>query len=234
MKTVAFIFARGGSKGLPEKNIKKLCGKPLLEYSIDVAKEIKEIDDIFVSTDCSTIAMIAKNNGAKIIKRPDALATDLSPELSSWKHAINYVKENYYAFDTMVSLPTTSPLRSKQDVTMVIDKLNSTNADICITVTPSSRSPYFNMVKFTENNLVELVISPENLVIRRQDAPEVFDVTTLAYAARVSYIEHTNSLFSGKVAAKIVPKERSIDIDDIYDFIFAEALLNFRDNNESS
>ncbi len=225
MKTIAFIFARGGSKGLPGKNIKPLNGKPLLQYSIDTAKKISEIDDVFVSTDCDAIAGVALACGAKVIKRPDELATDTSPEWLSWRHAIDYVTEHFGVFDRFVSLPATSPLRNESDVLAALNKLNSSDADICISVSPANRSPYFNMVKVAEDGNVEIVIKPEGAVSRRQDAPEVYDITTVVYATSVNFVQEQSSIFSGKVVATIVPKVRAVDIDDIFDFMFAESIL---------
>lgn len=225
MKTIAFIFARGGSKGLPGKNIKPLNGKPLLQYSIDTAKKVSEIDDVFVSTDCDSIAEVALACGAKVIKRPDELATDTSPEWLSWRHAIDYVTEHFGVFDRFVSLPATSPLRNESDVISALNKLNSSNADICISVSPANRSPYFNMVKLAADGNVEIVIKPEGAVSRRQDAPEVYDITTVVYATSVNFVQEQSSIFSGKVVATIVPKIRAVDIDDIFDFMFAESIL---------
>jgi N-acylneuraminate cytidylyltransferase len=225
LKTVAFIFARGGSKGLPGKNVKPLNGKPLLQYSIETGKKVPEICDIFVSTDCPEIASVARKNGIKVINRPAELATDTSPEWLSWRHAIEYVNEHYGAFERFVSLPATSPLRNEYDVQAALDKLDGNGADICISVTPANRSPYFNMVRLHADNSVEIVIKPEGAVSRRQDAPAVYDITTVVYAAKVPFIQQHSSIFAGKVVATVVPKIRAVDIDDIYDFMFAEAVL---------
>ena len=225
MKTFAFIFARGGSKGLPGKNIRLLNGKPLLQYSLDISKQVPEIDEIFVSTDCQEIADVATANKAKVIIRPKELATDTSPEWLSWQHAIAYVTNDFGPFDHFVSLPTTSPLRQAQDVKAALNKLKTADADICISVTPANRSPYFNMVKMLPDGTVDLVLKAESAFNRRQDTPEVFDITTVVYAARTEFIQTQSSLFSGKVAAIVVPKVRAIDIDDIVDFTVAETLI---------
>jgi N-acylneuraminate cytidylyltransferase len=225
MKNYAFIFARGGSKGLPGKNIKPLAGKPLLQYSIDTALACSSIEQVFVSTDDVAIAEVAKNGGAVLIERPAELATDSSPEWLSWRHAIEWATEHYGAFDGFVSLPATSPLRSVEDVEQAIERLGEKDADICISVTPASRSPYFNMVKANEQGLVELVNKPDSDVTRRQDAPEVFDITTVVYVARPQFVLDNYGLFSGAVTSIEVPKARAVDIDDIYDFILAEAIL---------
>ncbi|MEQ4676701.1 acylneuraminate cytidylyltransferase family protein [Providencia vermicola] len=225
MKNFAFIFARGGSKGLPHKNIKLLAGKPLLQYSIDIAKNASSIDKIFVSTDDEDIAKIAKLNGAIVIPRPKELASDTSPEWLSWRHAIDWVEKYYGQFDGFVSLPATSPLRSIQDVEDAIAKRENEQADICISVTPSSRSPYFNMVKKTANGFVEIVNPPNDEVNRRQDAPSVFDITTVVYATTPKFVQNNYGLFSGQVTCIEIPKDRAVDIDDIYDFRLAEAII---------
>jgi N-acylneuraminate cytidylyltransferase len=132
MKKYAFIFARGGSKGLPRKNIKDLLGKPLIVYSIETALNVTDIDKVFISTDDDEIASIGLASGAEIITRPAHLATDNSPEWLSWQHAVNWVTSQYGEFEQFISLPATSPLRSVEDVESAMHKLYSGNADICI------------------------------------------------------------------------------------------------------
>ena len=226
MKNYAFIFARGGSKGLPGKNIMPLAGKPLLHYSIETAKACSLISEVFVSTDDEKIKQAALDAGAIVIDRPADLAGDTSPEWLAWRHAINWVIERYGDFDHFVSLPATSPLRAVIDIENAINQRNAVDADICISVTPASRSPYFNMVKMDSTGLAELVIKPSGDVARRQDAPEVFDITTVVYVASPKFVNENYGLFSGKVTSIVVPKERAVDIDDIYDFRMAEVLLN--------
>lgn len=226
MRNFAFIFARGGSKGLPGKNIKPLAGKPLIAYSIDVAHQIPDIEAVFVSTDDDDIARIANQYGANVIPRPLELAQDDSPEWLAWRHAVQWATEHHGVFDGFVSLPATSPLRSSKDVEAAMLKRREAGADICISVTPASRSPYFNMVTTTANGEVGLVISPSEKVQRRQDAPAVFDITTVVYATTKDFVLNHSGLFSGKVVAIEVPKERAVDIDDIFDFMLAEAILN--------
>ena len=225
MRNFAFIFARGGSKGLPGKNIKPLAGKPLLQYSIDTALASDLIEQVFVSTDDQAIAQVAIEGGAILIERPVELATDQSPEWLSWCHAVEWATEHYGSFDGFVSLPATSPLRSQDDIEAAILKRQSENADICIAVTPASRSPYFNMVKHNEAGFVELVNQPEGEVSRRQDAPKVFDITTVVYATTPEFVLNNYGLFSGKVTSIEVPKARAVDNDDIYDFRLAEAII---------
>ena len=226
MTSYAFIFARGGSKGIPGKNIKPLQGKPLIQYSIEVALQTSGINNVFVSTDDADIAKVSRSNGAIVIDRPIELAQDDSPEWQAWKHAISWVREQYGDFEEFISLPATSPLRSVKDVESAILQRSNIGADICIAITPASRSPYFNMVKQLGNNLIELVNKRTNSISRRQDAPEVFDITTVVYVANVEFIMSHDNIFDGVVTSVVVPRHRAVDIDDMYDFNFAESILN--------
>lgn len=229
MKNIAFIFARGGSKGLPGKNIKELNGKPLLAWSIEVAAQSGHFAEIFVSTDDAGIANVATEFGATVINRPEELASDISPEWLSWRHAIHWVKENRGEFDTFVSLPATSPLRSVVDINSALSALNSSDADLCIGITEANRSPYFNMVTKDNNGQLDLVIRSKGNVTRRQDAPAVYDITTVVYAANPEFILNSDSIFSGKVIGVEIDKNRAVDIDDEVDFMLAEALMKQRD-----
>ena len=145
MRVFAFIFARGGSKGVPGKNIRNLNGKPLIAHSIDIAKNISKISKIFVSTDDKNIADIASKYGAEIIHRPANLAQDDSAEWLAWKHAVEWVYEKKGHFDKFVSLQATSPLRNETDVVNCIKMLDK-DTDIVVTMTNTSRSPNFNML----------------------------------------------------------------------------------------
>ena len=230
MKSYAFIFARGGSKGLPNKNILNMRGKPLIGYSIEMAKSIDKIDDVFVSTDSDKIAEIGKGFGAKIIKRPKDLALDSSPEIDAWKHAIDHLHDKGHSFDKFISLPATAPLRSKEDVISCI-KLLDGNTDVVLAITESQRNPYFNLVKINSEGYTELFSKPASVISRRQDSPKVFDLTTVCYVSKCEYILKVNSIFEGRVRSHEIPKIRSIDIDDEVDFKIANFIMDeFYDN----
>ena len=198
----------------------------MITYSIETAFECGLFSKVFVSTDDKEIADISQASGAEIISRPPDLAGDKSPEWLSWQHAVDWVQEAYGYFDDFVSLPATSPLRSKEDVLAAIEKRASSGADVCISVTEASRSPYFNMVTLDAEQVASIVIRPDEGVYRRQDAPEVFDITTVVYATTPQFITKNTGLFDGEIVAIEIPKERAVDIDDIYDFLLAEAILN--------
>lgn len=218
----AFVFARGGSKGLPGKNLLPLGGVPLIGHSIRLARELPQVQKVFVSTDDPEIKRVAEHYGAEIIDRPEELAGDRSPEWEAWRHAIRYLEEAGEEFDTFVSLPATSPLRSAEDVEDAIRALDN-ETDAVITVTPASRSPFFNMVSRDGDGATQ-ILSPSDGYSRRQDAPQAFDITTVAYVLRKDFILSAERLFDGRVRSVVVPKERAVDIDDQLDFDFAQTL----------
>ena len=225
MKLCVFIFAGGNSKGLPGKNIKLLNGKPLIVYSIEMALKIPSVDKVFVSTEDKHIAKISKLAGAVIIDRPHSLAKDKTPEWKAWKHAIKWVNKKFGEFKIFISLPTTSPLRTLNDIKRAISKKSKKNADICLAVTPASHSPYFNMVKKSKNNFVKLANKTKSNIFRRQDAPKLFYITTTVYVLDAKFIMNNNNMFDGKITSIEVPKNRAVDIDDIHDFNFVESIL---------
>ena len=224
LKTFSFIFARGGSKGLPRKNVKNLINKPLLAYSIDMAKSIEEIDKIFVSTDSPEIMDVANKYGAEVIIRPEELSSDNAPEWFAWQHAIYWVYERHGFFDRFLSLPCTAPLRIKEDVKNTINALDE-DSDIVITISEARRSPWFNMVVLDKDNYANLVIKDNNPIHRRQDSLPSYDMTTVAYFSRPEFILSNSTIWDGRVRATVIPKERSIDIDDALDFFIAECFI---------
>ena len=221
------IFARGGSKGIPGKNIKLLNGKPLIAYAIECARATKGIDAVIVSTDDEIIAQTARQWGAEVpFMRPAQLATDNAPELLAWRHAIDtYAQINGRTVDILVSVPATSPLRAPQDVAQCLTVLRDGDADAVITVTPARRNPYCNMVKMDEAGYASLVIPPGRDISGRQSAPQVYDMTTVAYAVRADLIRQGKTIFEGKVRCVTVPDERALDIDTPLDFELAEIFL---------
>lgn len=223
-RTFAFIFARGGSKGLPGKNIKELGGLPLLAHGIRLARAMDRVERVFVSTDDAQIAAVATQFGAEVIDRPAELATDNASEWMAWQHAINHVRAQGMDFDVFLSLPATSPLRNAQDVGNCLDALQA-DVDVVITVTPSARSPYFNMISTDSTGMAHVVLGTAQFQ-RRQDVPPVYDITTVAYVARPDFILTHERIFDGRVRPVLVPKERAVDIDDAYDFKLAQALLD--------
>ncbi|HAT39093.1 cytidylyltransferase domain-containing protein [Polynucleobacter necessarius] len=234
MNPIAFIFARAGSKGLPGKNIRQLAGKPLIAWSIEQALAVKRIKQVIVSTDSPEIAEVALQYGAKVpFIRPAEFSQDESPEWLAWKHALNHLYQTSKELpDVMISVPVTAPLRIPQDIENCLNVYEQGEVDVVITVANAHRSPYFNMVTKNPDNTVELVIPWSSSIVRRQDAPTVYDMTTVCYAASPKFVLNNNSIFEGRVKSTLVPIERSIDIDTIYDFKIAELLMKERLSNQ--
>ncbi|HUQ68230.1 MAG TPA: acylneuraminate cytidylyltransferase family protein [Planctomycetaceae bacterium] len=234
MNIVGFIFARGGSKGVPRKNVRLLGGKPLIAHAIETAFACRQIGEVIVSTDDPEIADVAMDAGASVpFLRPAELSTDSAPEWLAWRHAI----EHYTRFsqrgpvDVFVSVPTTAPLRIVDDVERCIDALTGDpdRPDVILTVAEPYRNPYFNMVTTDVAGRAKLVCtSPDGNAFRRQDAPPVFDITTVAYALRAEYILTASRMLAGQVKTVTVPVERSLDIDTEHDLFLAECLWQRR------
>lgn len=229
-RLTAFIFARGGSKGLPGKNIKPLAGKPLIGWAIEAALAVPEIGRVVVSTDDFVIARVALACGAEVpFMRPDGLASDTASELDAWRHALETLHGTEGTLpDPFISVPATAPLRKPEDIAACVDCYRSGGADIVLTATEAHRNPWFNMVAAGADGTVALVNSPDGAVTRRQDAPQVMDVTTVAYVADPRFLLAGGKLFSGRVKAVQVPVERAIDIDTAHDFAIAEFLMTKR------
>lgn len=231
---IAFIFARGNSKGIPRKNIYNLNGKPLIAYSIETALACPSIRSVIVSTDDNEIASIGEKYGALIpFMRPSSLSEDTSNEYDAWKHAVLEYKKIYNQnIDIFVSLPTTSPLRAVEDVEKCIEKYKEGLSDMIITTKDAKRNPYFNMVEKNSKGFVKIVNSStgNKKYINRQSAPEIFDVTTVAYVSNPSFILKSNSVFDGKVSNIHIPEERALDIDNMYDMDIAELLMKKKEN----
>ena len=228
---VVVIPARGGSKGIPRKNLRLLGGKPLIAYAIRTALASRLIDRVVVSTEDAEIAGVARQYGAEVpFIRPPELALDDSPEWLVWRHAIQTLMatEDSRKIEIFVCIPPTAPLRAVEDVDACIRMLLRRDSDIVITVKPADRNPYFNMVALDDEGFGRLVIPPDKAIYQRQSAPLIYDVTTVAYATRPEFVLKANSMFEGKIRAVIVPRERAVDIDTELDLKFAEFLLNYR------
>ncbi|ABO18036.1 acylneuraminate cytidylyltransferase family protein [Prochlorococcus marinus] len=220
----AFIFARGGSKGITKKNLRKINGISLVRRSIDLALQLDNVLKIFLSTDSQEIANEVNSLDVEVIKRPYELAKDETSEILAWKHAINVVEEKFGSFDKFVSIPPTSPLRSLEDVKNIMFLLNA-KFDLTLGITKSKRNPWFNMVKKSEGNQVTKIFNDKSFS-RRQDAPLTFDLTTVAYAAHTSYVINSKNLLDGVIGGLEIPEERSLDIDTEIDLKMAEFFLN--------
>jgi CMP-N-acetylneuraminic acid synthetase len=218
MNIIAFIFARGGSKGIKNKNLLKFNNTTLLGHAISQAKKSKYIKKIFVSTDSKKIAAKAIIYKAEVpFLRPKNLAKDNSPEILSWKHAIIFLKNKLNINpEYIVSIPTTSPLRNVSDIDKCIQKAIKNKLDMVFCVSKSQKNPFFNIL-IKKNNKLKVIENKKNIT-RRQDAPECFDMTTVCYVFKPDYIIKNSNFFRGNTGFVEIPKERSIDIDSYFDY----------------
>ena len=230
MNLTAFIFARGGSKGLPGKNIKPLAGKPLIGWAIEQALAVHRISRVIVSTDDIAIANVARAHGAEVpFLRPNSLASDTAAEWDAWRHALQFMYERDGVLPApFIAVPATSPLRESSDIERCLALYEEGQSDMVVAVTEPHRNPWFNMVRARSDGTVAPVNNPNGMITRRQDAPEVHDMTTFAYVADPRHILAQRGIFSGRVRAVRVPLERSIDIDTPLDFEIAEFLMKRR------
>jgi N,N'-diacetyl-8-epilegionaminate cytidylyltransferase len=227
LKIFGFVFARGGSKGVINKNIRIVAGKPLIYHAITTALKSSLIDQVLISSEDEQIIKEAKKAGAQFLfKRPMELAEDTTPEWLAWQHAVKTLKGRDLDFDIFVSIPATSPLRSVKDIDVCIKALMvDKKADAVISVSNARRHPSFNIVTMDKDNYVNIVFPQSQRISRRQDANALYDITTVAYAARPEFILNSKALFEGRVKAVVVPEERSLDIDTEFDLKVARLLM---------
>jgi len=228
LKTICTICARGGSKGVINKNIKELAGKPLIAWTIEQALKWGKADRVIVSTDSEEISKIAIAYGAEVpFIRPEHLAIDTAAKLPVIQHAVNYIEqESGTKYDYVVDLDPTSPLRNIEDIDDAYEALlENPEAENIYSVCRASKSPYFNMVEVNDHGYVSLSKELEQSIVRRQDAPVVFEMNASIYIFRRSYLKTAKSVHSLKTIIYEMPKERSIDIDSILDFQFVEVLM---------
>jgi CMP-N-acetylneuraminic acid synthetase len=231
-EVVAFIFARGGSVGVPRKNVREVGGKSLIGRAIESAQKAKRIDRVMVSTDDEEIAEVARQFGAEVpFIRPEHLARSDSAEINAWQHAAKYLQSDEFGSDSpeiFISVPTTSPLRSPDDLDRIVEEYQRGGVDIVLGVKESDHNPYWNMFVLDEDGVASLAIEPsqENPhPTTRQSAPVTYDITTVGYAVNLDYIIGASTLFEGTVRAVDIPIERAWDIDTEMDLEIADFLL---------
>ena len=226
MKVLCTICARAGSKGVANKNLRLINNKPLIVYSIEQAIATKLFDQIVVSSDSKEIREVALANGATFcVDRPAELATDTAPKLPAIKHCVENAEKKFGQFEVIIDLDATAPLRESSDIIGALELLQSAQADNVITGTPAHRSPYFNLVETDVNGIVSLSKPPANVVARRQDSPQCFDMNASIYVWRRQALFANENLFTGNTRLFVMPRERSLDIDSQADFEMVEWMM---------
>jgi CMP-N,N'-diacetyllegionaminic acid synthase len=223
MSVIASICARGGSQGVPGKNIRMLAGRPLIVHTIDQALACPEIDEVFVSTDSAAIAEIAKAAGAQVpFLRPAHLATNAAAKIPVIQHLVTEIQRRGAVVSTIVDLDPTSPLRKVADIQACIGLLDK-DTDVVITTFEAEKNPYFNMVEVKTDGNVGLV-KPSNVPVHsRQTAPKVYSMNASIYVWHADTL--ALGLWDGRVRMHVMPRERSIDIDSELDFLLVEQLI---------
>jgi N-acylneuraminate cytidylyltransferase len=225
---VAFIFARGGSKGLPGKNIRPFAGKPLIAHAVETALASRSVGRVMVSTDDPEIAEAARAAGAEIpFMRPAELASDTSPEWLSWRHAVEHLASQGALPEVFITVPATAPLRLPQDIDACVERFAKGDVDVVFTVTASAANPYFNLVSLNPQGHAERM-PLEGGISRRQDVPSFYEIIPACYVSTPKFIRQASGLFDGTVGVVEIPRHRAADIDDLTDFVIAQALWPYR------
>ncbi len=222
------ICCRGGSKGIPQKNIRLLKGKPLIAYTIKAALASKYLNDVIVSTNNECIASIAKQHGAVVpFIRPAELATDAASKWPVFIHALeSYEKQNGKQVDYLVDMDVTVPLKTANDIDGAIQMcLNDNNVEVVITGYEPERNPYFNMMEIGEDGFARIVKQSDMPIVRRQDAPKVWSLTPPAYVIKKSALYNYEHWSKAKCMIYSIPKERAIDVDTETDYQLVEFLM---------
>lgn len=224
MKTLYVIPARGGSKGIPGKNIKPLAGKPLIEYSIDVARALANDEDICVTTDDNAIIETVERTGLKVpFVRPAELSTDQSGTYEVLLHALDFYESKGVHYDTIVLLQPTSPFRTVDDVKACLE-LYSDDIDMVVSVKQAATNPYYNAFEIDDNGFLHISKGEGNYT-RRQDAPKVWEYNGAVYVINV---ESLRKMPLGKFTRRRMYEmsaERSIDLDTPTDWLIAETII---------
>ena len=224
---LAIIPARGGSKGLPRKNIKLLDRIPLICHTIKAALKSNLIDKVIVSTDDNEIASIAKDWGAEVpFMRPANLASDTSMVMDAYLHAVDFVaKENSKLIQSFVALLPTVPLRAPEDIDNAIKIFNDKNANSVVSVVEAPVPLHWNM-RITKEGILENYSSEFNAIKNRQELEKTYVPNGAIYIFRTEVLKLTRQYYTEKTFPYIMPRNRSADIDDLLDFEWAEYLLN--------
>ena len=220
MTIITIIPARGGSKGLPSKNIRNLANKPLIAHSIINAKEAKLVDRVYVSTDDREIASIATNYGAEIIHRPNELAGDTASSESALIHAVEQIESTDVAIDLVVFLQCTSPIRTATDIDNAIRKVTTESADSLLSVSPSHRFLWQEV-----DGIAASINYDYRHRLRRQDMQPQYVENGSIYIFKPWVLKELNNRLGGKIALFPMSEAASWEIDSPFDFEIAESIL---------
>lgn len=222
---IYIIPARGGSKGIPRKNIKVLAGRPLIHYSIDIARQLAPDNRIIVSTEDAEIAQVAEATGLPVpYRRPAELATDTCGSYEVIIDAMRWADEQGIKYDKVCLLQPTSPLRIVDDVKACID-MYTPELDMVVTVAESRSNPYYNCLEADPVTGYLTISKGHGLYTRRQDAPKVWEYTGSVYVFNPESLRHNTLGTMNKRIGCPTPAERCVDLDNITDWMMAETMI---------
>jgi len=227
-KILAIIPARGGSKGLPNKNIKDLCGKKLIIWTIEKAKLSKYIDELIVSTDSIQIAKVSKNAGCKVpFVRPDSISNDKTPMYKVVMHALKFYENRKKIFDIVILLEPTSPLRENSDIDVMIEKLleDYEKYDGIISIGEVNEHP--SIMRKIKNNKIFPYCENLNMGIRRQDNQPAYFPYGVAYIIKVKIFKKEKTFYTSRTTYHIIKRYQNYEIDSIYDFLAIENIMKY-------
>jgi CMP-N,N'-diacetyllegionaminic acid synthase len=226
------IGVRAGSKGVPGKNFRPICGKPLIDWSLDQLLAHPQVDAVVVSTDSPEIYAHAVAKGTLAIGlRPDHLATDTAGKWGVWQHALGAAEallpEPVTAF---LDLDATSPLRDPSDITGALALFHAERPDMVMSCCEARKNPYFNLVEPDASGALHVSKHLPGGVVARQQAPVVYEHAASTYVVDPAYLRRAKAIFEGRVIPYLMPPERCLDIDSEFDFRLVEHLLTERAN----
>ena len=224
MKNIAVIPARSGSKGLKDKNIKDLCGKPMIAYSIEAALDSGKFDVVHVSTDSEKYAEIAKEYGADVpFLRTPELATDTATSADAIIYSINRYREMGSDFDTIMILQPTSPLRTKDDIIKAYEIYKEKDAESVVSVCEVDHPPLWSNTLSDSGSMESFSVITAGS--RRQDLKQYYRLNGSIYLTTIEKYLSKESLYNNRCFAYVMPKDKSVDIDDAFDFLMAESIM---------
>ena len=233
MKILSIIPARGGSKGLPGKNIKELSGKPLIGWTIEAALNSSKIDRVICSTDDAQIASVAESFHCEVpFIRPNKLAQDDVPLVDVVAHAIDYLEKNGESYDAVITLQGTSPFRTSDDIDKAIEFFINRNAKSLMSLCEASTPPFWHY-SINKFGYTSPVIDNEYVDERRQKIPKTYIRNGAIFINMIDTFKKWRDFFKPDPIGYIMEPTHSVDIDDIHDFLYAEFLLNQKIVNET-
>lgn len=226
---LALVPARGGSKGLPGKNVRSLCGRPLMKWSVDAGLASRFVDLVVVSTDSQDIAEVATASGASVpFLRPAELSGDAASSVDVVIHALDFLAQGGKIFDIVVLLEPTSPLRDSSDIDQAVQKMVDAHASAIVSVCRvESSHPAFVFRQSSDGRLIPFMERPPT-GLRRQEIEPMFFLDGSIYASEVQALRERRSFYHSDTIAYEVPKWKSFEIDDLEDFQIVEALANYK------